>query len=99
MGLNLVTNGSMYTNLLMTTDADYDGDDYVILSEATLHAEMTPIARKNTRDVIFRKMTNRNQTDTNEMTTTENQIPNQILFCPKIPIINQILTRLFSNFR
>ena len=24
-----------------------------------------------TRDVIFRKMTNRNQTDTNEMTNTE----------------------------
>ena len=33
-----------------------------------------------TRDVIFRTMTNRNQTDTNEMTTTETNL--QTVFYP-----------------
>ena len=36
-----------------------------------------------TRDATFRKMTNQNQTDTNEMTTTETRNTKPIFILPK----------------
>ena len=44
------------------------------------------------RDVIFRKMTNQNQTDTNEMATTETKYQTDFYSAEKIPILNLILT-------
>ena len=50
-------------------------------------------------DVIFRKMTNPNQTGTYEMATTETRYQTDFLLFRKIPIFNQILTRLFLKYR
>ena len=44
-----------------------------------------------TRDAIFRKITNRNQANTNEIATTETKYETDFYSSEKIPIFNQIL--------
>ena len=51
------------------------------------------------RDATFRKMANRNQTDTNEIATTEIKYQTDFHFAEKIAIFNQILRRPYSRFR
>ena len=50
------------------------------------------------RDVIFRKMTNRNQTDTNEMATTETKYQTNFYFSKKqnniLPNFNMIVLKI-----
>ena len=51
------------------------------------------------RDAIFRKMTNQNQTDTNEMATTETKYQTDFYSAEKIPIFIQVFTRAFTKCR
>ena len=57
--------------------------------------EKVSLSRTRTRDVIFRNMTNWNQTDTNPQKLNTKQI----LFCRKMSIFNQILRRSYSRYR
>ena len=45
------------------------------------------------------KMTNQNQTDTNEIAPTETKYQTDFYSAEKIPIFNQILSRPYSRFR
>ena len=51
------------------------------------------------RDVIFRKMTNQNQTDTNEIATTETKYQTDFYSAKEKTMFNHILTRAFSKCR
>ena len=51
------------------------------------------------RDAIFRKITNRNQTNANEIATTETKYQTDCYSSEKMPIFNQILYRSYSRHR
>ena len=51
------------------------------------------------RDATFTKMTNQNQTDTNEIATTETKYQTDFYSAEIISIFNQILSRPYSRFR
>ena len=67
----------------------------------TMAAEVVTLTRMvaRTRDAIFRKITNRNQTNTNEIATTETKYQTDFYTSEKIPIFNQILYRSYSKYR
>ena len=53
----------------------------------------------STRDAIFRKMTNRNQTDTNEMTTTETKYETDFYSVEKYIYLTKLFRRSYSRYR